>query len=356
MRLFYKTKKLLLIAATMFSTGMAFAQEYCVVWSQDFENADTYTEGWTISGTPNWNTFNNSHYLHLYGITGSTSFAENSTFTSADDYIFEFDWNAGQGNGSARLSTLTITADNESGTLFYVNAGSSSAGWNSDAAICNSAGETLATTTVDGYKKASAFTFMFHFTIQGNSEGVTLTVTKSDGTTVLEETKISESLCHVTGITASAHNKAACMGVDNLSLSVLGASEGITTPSCAITATYNENRTITVIPGVGTEGTIAESTYYTTDGTEPSKENGTAYTQPFTISETSTIKVISYLPDGTASEVFTLVAEAGTWHRRRPSGYGSGLQQLGCPTLDLRGKVPSHQLGGQRVSGFSAPS
>ena len=38
-----------------------------------------------------------------------------------------------------------------------------------------------------------------------------------------------------------------------------------------------------------------------------------------------------------------------------PGGYGAGLQQLGGAPLDLRGEIPSHQLGRQRMSGFPAP-
>ncbi len=45
------------------------------------------------------------------------------------------------------------------------------------------------------------------------------------------------------------------------------------------------------------------STYYTIDGTTPSKTNGTAYSTPFTITETSTVKAISYDEDDNASSV-----------------------------------------------------
>ena len=309
MNIFTKMRQSLLFAALLCAGG-TFAQEaeYGVVWSQDFENAGTYTEGWTLGGSKQ-NTFNGSAYLHLYGVNASTSFASNEDFTTAEDYKFEFDWNAGQGNGNAKIFTMTVASDNAEGKLCYVNVGASG-GWSSAAVVCDATGNSLVETTVDGYRKDAAFTFMFHFLIEGNSEGVALTITKSDGSTVLEKTKISDALCHVTGLSAT-YSSASCMGFDNLILSVAGASEGITAPSCSITGTYENTRTVTIVAGVGTEGTQASGTYYTTDGTEPTNESA-LYEGPFTISESCTIKVISYLPDGTASEIFEFAAEAGT--------------------------------------------
>ena len=45
------------------------------------------------------------------------------------------------------------------------------------------------------------------------------------------------------------------------------------------------------------------STYYTIDNSTPSKANGTAYTGPFTLDKTTTVKAISYDEDDNASEV-----------------------------------------------------
>ncbi len=45
------------------------------------------------------------------------------------------------------------------------------------------------------------------------------------------------------------------------------------------------------------------STYYTIDGSTPSKTNGTAYSAPFTLTETTTVKAISYDEDDNASSV-----------------------------------------------------
>lgn len=90
-------------------------------------------------------------------------------------------------------------------------------------------------------------------------------------------------------------------------------SEMAEAPLCSITGAYNGERTITITSVTeGTAGTAVGNTYYTTDGTEPSNTNGEVYNAPFSISETSTIKAITYLENGVASDVTSLEVEAGT--------------------------------------------
>ncbi len=89
--------------------------------------------------------------------------------------------------------------------------------------------------------------------------------------------------------------------------------ETVEAPNFAVTGVYNGNRTITITPATeGTAGTAIKGTYYTTDGSEPSDANGEVYNTPFVISESSTIKAITYLENGIASDVATFEVEAGT--------------------------------------------
>ena len=89
--------------------------------------------------------------------------------------------------------------------------------------------------------------------------------------------------------------------------------ETVDAPKCAITGVNNGERTITITPAAaGTAGTAVGTTYYTIDGSEPNSTNGIVYTDPFVISESATIKSISYLVNGVASEVTSFDAEAGT--------------------------------------------
>ena len=79
----------------------------------------------------------------------------------------------------------------------------------------------------------------------------------------------------------------------------LGSGTTVTVPTPEITGTtpFTESTMVSIsVPDGG-------STYYTTDGTTPSKTNGTAYSGPITITETTTVKAISYDEDDNASEV-----------------------------------------------------
>ena len=88
--------------------------------------------------------------------------------------------------------------------------------------------------------------------------------------------------------------------------------ETVEAPNFAITGVYNGDRTITINPAKeGTAGSTVKGTYYTTDGSEPSDTNGEVYNTPFVISETSTIKAITYLENGVTSDVASFEVAAG---------------------------------------------
>ncbi len=100
------------------------------------------------------------------------------------------------------------------------------------------------------------------------------------------------------------------------------ASETMGAPTIAATGANGGQRTITITPGVGSASSAATATYYTTDGSDPSNTNGTAYTDPFTIEATTTIKAVSYLGE-TIGEIATQAIEAGT------------TLQLNAPTVSI---------------------
>ncbi len=72
----------------------------------------------------------------------------------------------------------------------------------------------------------------------------------------------------------------------------------VTAPTIEGETPFAEQTTVTI---TGAEGTTV---YYTTDGTTPS-DQGNEYTDPFTISETTTVKAIAYDAQSNASDVVT---------------------------------------------------
>lgn len=75
-----------------------------------------------------------------------------------------------------------------------------------------------------------------------------------------------------------------------------GSTVTVPTPSISGTTPFTENTEVTISTPEGGK------TYYTTDGSDPTSSS-TEYKGPFTISETTTVKAISYDKDGKASSV-----------------------------------------------------
>ena len=98
-------------------------------------------------------------------------------------------------------------------------------------------------------------------------------------------------------------------------------------PSISAISANGGARTVQITPGTGSGGSQATATYYTTDESEPSSSNGTLYDGTFVITQTTTIKAVSYL--GTvAGEVVSSQIEAGT------------TITLNAPTLSIRTMQP----------------
>ena len=76
-----------------------------------------------------------------------------------------------------------------------------------------------------------------------------------------------------------------------------GSTVTVKTPVISGTTPFTESTQVSI------SGPDGGSTYYTTDGSTPSKTNGTVYTAPFTITETTTVKAIGYDEDDNASSV-----------------------------------------------------
>ncbi len=87
--------------------------------------------------------------------------------------------------------------------------------------------------------------------------------------------------------------------------------ETVDEPIISVTGANGGDRTVSISSTNGTLGNTP-TVYYTTDGTEPTKSNGTQYTEPFTVSTISTVKAISYISDDVVSKVASREVKAGT--------------------------------------------
>lgn len=301
---------MMLLVATVLCTGSAFAQEYSPVWVNNFEDASTFSQGWT------WRVGGRYEIIQTAGYDGQSNSALEFSCLSTnngEDYYY---------SPVAELSNaMAEYIDNyQLDFYYYFQAGNNnnskitfefSSGSFKMVAPKNAAAEIFVNdVTTSAYVDNKTWCHIY----VKSKEGVTsLTITDVSGENVyVKDVAIAESAIVLTKITLNTGRYWSYFRLDDMTLSAPGAKEDISAPSISITEVDGTKRTITINPGVGTIGTAASETRYTTDGSDPSKENGTAYEAPFEISATSTIKAISYLPDGTASKVTTLAAEAGT--------------------------------------------
>ena len=126
-------------------------------------------------------------------------------------------------------------------------------------------------------------------TIAGNDENKTLTI-NGDYTFV------------------GFRSKAEAIYIDKITIVWEGGGSTVTVPTPSISGTtpFTENTEVT-ISGTPEGG----KTYYTTDGSDPTSSS-TLYSDPFTLTETTTVKAISYDKDNNASSVASKTFEKET--------------------------------------------
>lgn len=292
---YLKTFIATLLMAVGSINALAADKEYTQVLNLDFEDANTYTSGWTVSSGYSQKKSGTSNYLHLYNNVGA-SYTFGSVISTSTDYIMEFDCNVGQNNGNGGGGAF-LTLNSASGVLMKAEKGST--GWKSEFNIYNSASEQIneATLTGDGYQKEAAFTFFFHYKITGNTtEGTKLTVTKGTET-IIDSYQLSTECIAPTSINIAAIKNASCTGIDNVVVSIYSENEIVPVPTASITGVNHNERTISIALGENsTAGSYIE--YYTKED----KSDVKTYEAPFTVSTNSDIKYYTVSALGNKSD------------------------------------------------------
>ena len=178
---------------------------YNKVYNLDFESTSSNNYGFAVAAGNVANMdrvaeSSGNHFFHLYlgsnnNRTVNLSFANNSDFTTAISYSFEFDLALVSGNSN----TSTISVIGSNGTLCNITFGGSA----STATVTNGSGTTLGTIACSPYLSSHATisstyypSQFYHFKISGTSSGVKLTVTRN-GSTVINNATLSSSFATV---------------------------------------------------------------------------------------------------------------------------------------------------------------
>jgi len=300
---------MLLIAALLFVGTSAWA-DWTTLYSQDYENAETYTSGWTIANTTRlafqhgdhgdgkclwlkWQTVNNNNGTNATFTLGSSYTAYNTS----ENYKLEFDF-AMTANNSSNLNFVLQDASGNEICTFYAPSYSSSAGALKNGRV------RVGGTDVDESKKftyeqkrGNEPTYWNHVTLTSNaSDGTNVTIDDYDGTQIT--VKVSNEFKRFGKIVYYTNKSLGELKFDNMSISVYSDTEIVPNPTAAITGVNGTERTVTLTLGTGSADgtTMAYST--NADMTE-----STNYTDPFTVSTTGTIYFQSTSPTSAKSEI-----------------------------------------------------
>ncbi len=249
-------------------SGTAYTQAYKL----DFESASSNDYGFAVAAGSVANMdqvaeSSGNHFFHIYlgnnnDRTVNLSFANNSDFTGATSYTFEFD--LALVSGSANTSTVSVIGSN--GTLCNI----SFAGKASTATVTNGSGTSVGSIACDPYLSSHATisstyypTQFYHFTITGSSSGVKLTVTRN-GSTVINNATLSSSFATIQSLKNVLGRWYSHVAYDNITLTTLTSVNAKAAASLDFTEDDEEATAINEVP---TEMTVPVVTgYFTLDG------------------------------------------------------------------------------------------
>ena len=223
-KLFY----LAVLAITMIIPQNVMA-DYQLLETVDFEDSDTYSEGWEIS-TENITASqqersDGTYYLRLAIeslLTGGTINYDlpNTTFTTADEWKLNLDlaFSASYIGGTSDHYFL----DTDSNVIAYVETEASA----SVATIYTADGTSLGTIDIDATRGYEVETF-YTFTLIGSTEAgnVTISVADADGTEVIETSTVLDSFANLTSFYLSYAKYWTAEGIDEIEMYVEEGSE-----------------------------------------------------------------------------------------------------------------------------------
>ncbi|MBO5641152.1 MAG: hypothetical protein J5900_01795 [Prevotella sp.] len=323
----------LLLLALLTSVG-AWAAEWQTKWTNTFDDANTYSEGWvatksrgaatstisqgTRSGDYKYISFSNNAYNTTYRYTF------NDANFSATDYKFEMDFALTRCN--AGNSTTMMVLYNSAGTeIFKVSAVGADPGKGSTALVTGNVylnGSTEAeTATVTMNTFRGGVLTWYNITITSNAtDGTKLTLTRYDDITETTDFTISDGLVTLGSVLLDPSNENQTRygggSFDNFILSVPKAEGTCATPSYSITGANGTSRIFT-LSCEEDNPTI----YYSETELEVGASGWTEYTKAVT---TSASTVYAYASaNNVNSEVINFATGAGT------------VVELNAPTFSL---------------------
>lgn len=290
---------------TTYFNNVIITRDYTTLYSNDYENASKISDIRSGDYKDCQIEVSTNHYLKIRengrnGGSGTMTFPSYST-DDYQEYVISFKMGFNTSNnksssfqikaGGTTLATFGWGKWDDAGATVSYTIGSTAQAETLTAVIQNSA--TRASDT------NNTITKWYTFTINGSEESGKVTLTVNDGSSdVISNSEISNSYVAVTGFYFTLGNAHAEIGFDDMSLRAYSEAEIVPNPTAAITGVNGTNRTVTLTLGTGSvDGTTMA---YSTNS---DMSESTAYTDPFTVSSTSTIYFQSTSPTSAKSEI-----------------------------------------------------
>lgn len=348
--------KMLLIAASLFVGTSAWAGTK-KLYSQDFQSFAADASFTSVTGYWQYAAANvqkivegsGNKYLTYQTSTGSTRNAainfNISSFSAGDNWTVSFDASLRPGNKDSGMF-LAIVGANGSSTA--ANAWSQSTG-NLFSVTNTGASSTSYTVSVGAYTLEDALTLTsgsnYHYVLNWDGTNINLTITK-DGevTPALSTSKAYSSSDNTTygnpkAIYWITTRYQGTTNIDNILVTEDLDEEVVSDPTIAITAVSGANRSVAITGGTSTDGTATVTTYYTTDGSDPTSSSS-VYSSSLTITENCTVKAISISDKGGESNISSLAVTTGAITLNAPTftktAYSAGVSTitLSCDQSD----------------------
>jgi hypothetical protein len=313
-----------LLVTLLLGVGVnAWADDYSVVWQNNFDDASTYQDGWvgvksrsaatnTVAqkertGEEKYISFSNSAYNTVWTYTLSTV----STISEAADYIFEMDFALTRCNTDGNTILQILNADNNE--MFKVMAVGGDTGRGSTTLVTGSVytNETVQTETVTMNTFRGGELTWYNIIISSNAtNGTDLTLTKCSDATETKTYHLSDDFVGLGKIILDPANvnntKYGGGAFDNFVFKTPKVAGFVAAPTYTITGAYNTNRKFTL--ECITEGATI---YYADSDIEKGATGWVTYTGEAITAE-ETIYAYAEDGDGNTSEKINFETGAGS--------------------------------------------
>ena len=310
-------------AAFALALPLAASADWKSVYTEDFEDSETYSANWTTDGgttsqgsrTVNSSTSSYLHFYDGYHSSGSqTAYYTAPDTTLLTDYRSATQWKASVDFGATWVYWTPAqiyfqsgsVADGDTATIFSVQTvyGGGSAD-NTSAVVRDASGNSVGTLTVDapGFRSSASLSTWYTLTMTCEGNGVSLSIEDANGETVVADTLVTSDDAQFETITFNAGTGAGYgnVGFDDIIFYVYTDEEVVETPTAYISAVNGTEREVTM------ECETDDVTiYYTENGGDTQ-----TYSEPVTVSETTTFAIWAESASGTKSETYSYNVEAG---------------------------------------------